>query len=433
MVAIPWGPKHMKLLRLKPAIDADRGPESLASYVVRLAHVHGVTPRQLLRVLSGIDAVEPGAFTTGPLAEILCALTGYGQSTFCWIRRLEKATGLDCLGLCTLCQLHGLLARNVHGMLVLGRRWCPECYRSGGDVTHEPLCWLLSDVQTCSIHGVRLARRCPKCDGPQHVLTTLPERRHCEVCGHFLGGQSSVACLDPVDAWREKETLSLLALLSRGDTLGSGAIGFRTFLREFIHPGSTKLRHLARVMQVDTSNLRRYLAGTCLPSWDTVLRTGIALHVSPIDMLFHPKSAGQQSFDFGKPRTYRRSRLPAPKGVRETLKAKLMHLIDDGTVHLSLADVCRDVGIPKSYAHHLDSKLVAFYGKLHYRWLCDQRQKKEVACMDAARRAIQTSESFSIPQLVKCLMQETGLPKHRLYRAIRLAKSEIAAQSRIGC
>ena len=99
------------------------------------------------------------------------------------VGRLTGHADLDRLSYFAFLELFGVGDR---GVLVLHRRWCPECWRDDGEEPYERKVWWLALVDVCHVHECLLESRCPTCGRRQPTLPRAVRIHVCSYCGHDL-------------------------------------------------------------------------------------------------------------------------------------------------------------------------------------------------------------------------------------------------------
>lgn len=206
MPDVPPRPRS-RLVCLKPMGMGTGRVEGLASYIVRLAMAHSVSPKRLVRTAFAAvepeiaDVVEHGNFFTwggrgingrGPYARLFC----------------QAATALTCaedLQFLTLLPLQHLLPENGKGLVARPPQWCPSCIAdmaASGQEAFRPLAWSFKLYRYCSIHRRSMLDRCPECGKLQHFLPRYPSLEHCSHCQAWLGGREDPGIdLTPAEKW----------------------------------------------------------------------------------------------------------------------------------------------------------------------------------------------------------------------------------------
>ena len=111
------------------------------------------------------------------------------------VGRLTGQADLDRLSYFAFLDLFGVGER---GVLVLRRRWCPECWRVDGEEPYERKVWWLALVDVCHVHECLLESRCSTCGRLQPTLPRAVRIQVCSYCGHNLYSAGVVPGEGPV-------------------------------------------------------------------------------------------------------------------------------------------------------------------------------------------------------------------------------------------
>ncbi|EQD42274.1 TetR family transcriptional regulator, partial [mine drainage metagenome] len=187
--------------------------ENLDHYLLRLAHVLGITHDTLL----GICNAKAGKVLFSPhgtSSPFLCNDTGLEAR----IEVLEALTGqTQALRYGTPWVCSAVLG--VYGFTTASRtrRWCPVCYLQWDPETSiEPLAWSIDVKTTCSLHGCELVDRCRSCGKAQPARTRYRARRACRFCHAPLGWEPApvATAQTPLDRWVDVQADQVIELCS---------------------------------------------------------------------------------------------------------------------------------------------------------------------------------------------------------------------------
>ena len=172
--------------QLRPAGLGTPEVECLASYLHRLAALHGVTLHQLLAHLTTWWETRPNTRPNKlPKHCTSGHFNGYSPDVAVLVSALEAATGSDILRACTLLSLKKVCAANGTGALKLSRAWCSACYADAeaeGSPIYDRLIWQLQGVDHCLTHHTPLMQQCCNCGDVQRNRTSKTLLSHCENC-----------------------------------------------------------------------------------------------------------------------------------------------------------------------------------------------------------------------------------------------------------
>lgn len=186
----PAVPPRSRLFSLSPVGICTAEQESLISLLVRTAHAHSVSPRELIsRVFPGVEpAISELAYSTF-FSRYAGTINGLGRYAELFVAAMGKLTGQAGLHYLTMLPWQGLLPHNGQGLLARHPRWCPECLfqqRLQGEETAIPLIWSLEPVQVCIAHRRQLESQCPHCGRRQSFIPRYPDLTICDYCRQSL-------------------------------------------------------------------------------------------------------------------------------------------------------------------------------------------------------------------------------------------------------
>ncbi|RZT97804.1 TniQ family protein [Rivibacter subsaxonicus] len=271
--------------------------ESLASYVLRLAHAHGYRPNDFIKLLAPLSGQAErdagqwiGQFLDTRFSDEASVLA-------CWVPLLEQLTGVSGLAVATLGTWGSLLTRRGSDAVV--RQWCPHCledgHRSGG--AHMHLLWSVGLVQACPHHGTELESVCPHC-GAGRTPSGRPAKRFamhapgvCASCGGWLG---TVDPRQPQASPREIPQASnhAVCVAEQIGTLIARPLGPEESLRVHCTLNVAKDRYfggsmveLARWIGLGKSTVHGWLSGEVVPELRRLVELALKLRVPLGDLV----------------------------------------------------------------------------------------------------------------------------------------------------
>ncbi len=367
--------------------------ENLDHYLLRLAHVLGITHDKLL----GICNAKAGKVLFSPHGasslflcndagleariEVVEALTGQTQA-------LRQGTPWVCS---TVLGIHGFTTASRT------RRWCPVCYLQWDPETSiEPLAWSIDIKTTCSLHGCELVDRCQSCGRAQPGRTAYRARRTCWSCHAPLGWEPAptATAQRPLDRWVDAQVDQVIELCANPAQRRLDADCFRQFLRAFVAANGDRadlppaLRAVVSLWPYESSSkisLRKLVNLAAMHGCDV------------IDMLLDPVRTAQREplFGFWQGFDY----LPlTPRGrIRGSvrLQVALRNLLRRQTVCYlpSLALVAKHAGCAPSEMAQIAHDVIATYRKARARV---QRTYKSAALERAIPCALDTLEALGL-------------------------------------
>ncbi len=161
--------------------------ESLTGYVARLAKEHLVSPSALLhRCLEWWDVGEPhhvGRWRRRTTNLLLRPAINAHSVGVRWIDLLEKLTGHQHIGVCTMVSWAGIFPRRQ--LLRDHLAWCPRCWEEEME-PYDRLLHCMRAVGACTKHGCRLKDRCAECGNAVPVIHPRSAPGRCPRCGGYL-------------------------------------------------------------------------------------------------------------------------------------------------------------------------------------------------------------------------------------------------------
>lgn len=157
-------------------------PESLSSYITRLAQAH-----QLSAGLLFTQFIQPRVSSQqkGHLLHRCTdgyAINGAGYlggdiytATKSMVSPLESST------FCSFYFLADLIGTSYRNLLSKHLKWCPICLTEGNE-NYYPLYWQCQSITCCIRHKTRLASACPHCNKTQQTLTASSSIGTCTSC-----------------------------------------------------------------------------------------------------------------------------------------------------------------------------------------------------------------------------------------------------------
>lgn len=188
--------------------DGDGNYESLDSYLARLSHLVGLTPRRLIRLISlRADPIAPrfGGTTQRTV------LIGPHVETSTFLEMITEATGQDNLYRSTFNSLQPVVASVGFASSVdsaSSRKWCPACYLEWNpDTSFEPLYWAIGVASACHLHGVQLSSTCRRCGSSQPQGLGYPRKMFCRCCLTHLGHRGEAPDWDRFSQWLNEQSI----------------------------------------------------------------------------------------------------------------------------------------------------------------------------------------------------------------------------------
>lgn len=357
--------KSNKLAPILPRALGTGDVEAASGFVLTLARRHSVITTTLLR--SVIAGSGPEGFEFPGLARRtdLVNVDGYGKYAAQVSRRLEDLTQIDNLGRMTLLRLSDALNPMGHAVLHEDRHWCDQCLLqdlSDAGTPYQRLSWCVRSSTYCVRHRCRLNSLCPSCNSHQPYFPSLPFVGHCNSCGQRLSRDAShVTTQDDIDLVKSIYTFDLIEAIQTLDhPLDHSKLvsWLNTVCDQYrSKPG---LKSLPTVSAVDSSNLRRWLAGKTKPSLDMLMHFCATLRCSPASVI-----TGQSSLiDFEALRRADRAKLSIRVKRSESENNQINQHLQQAlrrplAAAPSLKAVAREIGCNWTYLLHRFPEIAA--------------------------------------------------------------------------
>ena len=370
------------MTRLAPVPLADIGTEaveSVPSYVLRLAHTHGVSPLSVHRLICS----EKVAGEVGPAVRFgaLCfpALAGYSDATRIYIRRLESLTRQQNLSSGSLIKLSPMLASNGTGAILGRLRWCPQCFSSDALNTTECLIWQIKTAHVCPRDGCALLISCPRCGSGRAPLRDVQRRGICHKCGFALGdSHSNIKSLGHFRLWEQQQTENLVRLIANQEWSGAPEHGLTSITNALAEEIKQSRRSRGEQMPTVARLLQRIRKRGVSPQLTTVFLAAAELGISP-RMIFESPLAVMQSrllssVPQGRPRLAVRR---VPKESKERLRAAIVEMMAaPSSVPPPFRQLCCAAGMRASTFFQFDPVIFRQYGEFRRRHVHNIRQDR---------------------------------------------------------
>lgn len=337
--------------------------ESLSSYIVRIAHVHGVSPLKVHKLICSSPlqneagpAVKYGAFR-------LPSLAAYSEATKTYVARLEVLTRQTNLTCGTLLKLAPMLAPNGIGAVYGRLRWCPECF-SRPDESSELLIWQLVTSHVCPRDGCGLVISCEQCGAARAPLRSLDKRRFCFRCRHDLGGTvQKRAPIGQFRMWQQRQSERLVQLVAEPTWAGVEANGLRQIVDALGRESTIDRRSRQEQMPLLTRVLKRIRKRNAAPQLVSIFLAAAELGVSARSIFETPLITTQARLLEGVPQGRPRyaTRRVAIEAKERLAQAMLQILKEDIGVPPTLNQLCGAAGMRASTFYQFDRQTYQQY------------------------------------------------------------------------
>jgi DNA-binding Lrp family transcriptional regulator len=289
-------PPRSRLYNLEPVGIGTPYVECLSGYAARLAEKHSTTPYYLFSREVAPIINKPGTISLRvSFASFSKAVNGLSVIAADLVKVFERLTLHQNLRFTTL--LPWLGAISSKSLTRDTRAWCPACYEecaAGEEEVYDQLIWSVQCVTACARHKRRLEHYCQHCGQQQLTLSHRIRPGFCGRCQGWLGrpagSKGQIKALRLVETTGEElriaeEVGKLLAAapnLAFKDTTVNFTENLQGYVgRMFLGRGVPSKIHLP----ADKETIRCWLRGTQTPSLYPLLKTCLALNISPLDLL----------------------------------------------------------------------------------------------------------------------------------------------------
>lgn len=400
---------------LEPVGVGTREVECLASYILRMAHAHGVTRFQLMTHLRYWWA--RGCGRTLPRCEEL-RWSGYSQNVKLALAALEAATDRD-LSPCTLVALSGICAGNCIGSVRHARYWCPACYRE--DLEHrsfvyDRLIWQIQGYDRCSVHKHALLCICHKCGEDQRNDKSTPSLHLCSACGADLSKSSARKYYRQRPNFGESQVEVLVEALSKKPKFCRSS-PLKRYLAAMKRNGADI--NQMELLLGDVFHTRPF---PVRPQLNSLLAVAVYFDTDLVSILSEPTEAARQTnLAVGTLMPERRKRPFAAWGRRRAdwIKHAFQAAIEGPPPYPSLAAFCRQHDYSMSSATHFHRGLSRQLSQMRTIWLEECKTaaiERAAACAAQIRRS---SPSLARKKLIARVATEADVPVHLVRKLCR--------------
>jgi AraC-like DNA-binding protein len=296
-IALPAIPPRSRLISLEPVGLRTPYVECLSGYAARLAEQHVTTLYYLFSREIAPLINKPG--TIGhrvSFASFAKAVNGLGIIAADMVCVFEKLTLRKDLMYTTM--LPWAKAISSKSLTRNARAWCSACYEecaANGSEIYDQLLWTIQSVTACPEHKQLLEHKCPHCHKAQHILSHRSRPGFCSRCHCWLGcetrprdqGNNSGSSQPTWEETRIAEEVGKLLATAPDHASPAGAMGFTGNLLTYVE---TMFMGRGRPPQIelpaDRQTIRCWVRGSQTPSLPLLLKTCLALQISPVDLLW---------------------------------------------------------------------------------------------------------------------------------------------------
>ena len=408
--------------------------ESLAGYIHRIAFEHGLYVGELLRfcyksVDGELVSIDSPKIPTYVKVEEMIRVNELSDMI---LEIFEFMTGQD-LKAGTLSWMRHLITR-LTGEIHPGFRWCPECFAEMQALDQQPyfkLIWSIKTVDHCAIHRTPLVSSCSQCGCSQTTYKKSRPLSLCQECGEPLSKRGRrLKAKDIKPSWISMGS-DITVLFKEVATDGIEDFcpeNIRASLEEvFDHYwrnenedefyrvlGRDKL--LAIIYKQTPISFRnaRLIA----------FRLGISLHTLLSGNAQNTTAVLDADWFCSLPPGYLESSSRRKNDHRQIIK-KVRRLVKKAPEPLSLKALAKEADVSVGYLEYRHPVLVSTVVKAHKDFEDQQRQKKlnlaQSKALEYFTSAKYRGSTQSRKQAYRTIVEETGLPKFMLKKAIKSA------------
>ena len=352
------------LYRLDPAGLDSGDPESLTSYLTRLAGAHVVPLSVLLHeilVPRLSDLKIPRSYTR-LFQESARSMNGLGLYAERFSRLLNELTFRSDLSRLTMIPWKDLFDGGGKGLLKTTKSWCSRCFseqRETGVPLHEPLRWQLSVMELCPAHGTPFETTCPGCGKEQPAMPQFSVVGRCAWCGTDLSENSRKTIPpsnDPWHGWISEKTTALFHFAGSGENFCTVDV-FRARIALTIQTRTDgNAEAMDRLLGWGTGTVGQWRRGRCRPRFDYFLHFCHRLGLDPVSFLSNGGNAETSCGSLEKADSKLRTGPPWASRIRRqdhiSILKELDLLVETGDDGLSLEKVADSLGVGIGYLRY---------------------------------------------------------------------------------
>ena len=408
--------------------------ESLAGYIHRISYEHGVYVGELLRFCHRHAESEfsKPEYPKLPSYVTVAEIIRVNEISDMVLEMFEIMTGQD-LKAGTLSWMRHLITR-LTGEIHPGFRWCPECFsemEAMGQEAYFKLIWSVKTVDYCATHRTPLVSGCGQCGCNQTTYIKDYPLSQCQSCGWSLAKRKvRLRAKDVRPSWVAMG--SDITVLFKDVTTE----GIQDFYPENIRLSLEKVfdhywrteneEEFYRVLSRD--KLLAIIYKQTPISFRTArliaFKLGISLHTLLSGNAQNTTAVLDADWFCSLPPGYLESSSRRKNDHRLIIK-KVRRLIKKAPEPLSLKALAKKADVSVGYLEYRHPVLVSTVVMAHKNFEDQQRQKKlnlaQSKALEYFTSAKYRGSTQSRKQAYRSIVEETGLPKFMLKKAIKSA------------
>jgi hypothetical protein len=366
-------PARSRLFGLEPIGIGTPECESLITYLIRLSRAHCMSPRDLIKneFMWRYDR-QTAIRAPGFYKEYSKTLNSVGQYASGFVRLAEKLNGRNDLRYLTMLPWSGVIPNIGTGLLATEPRWCQRCLDHQRDSKQEryaPLVWSMHLYGVCTVHGVSLTARCPRCSKKQPFIPKLPVQDHCDYCGCWLGlhnGLNEDVTPTEREMWLSKAIADMVSHNTYADEhvtqqlLQSILSGF---VAEYADGG---FRSLSRMLGLTDTSMASWITKGKKPLFPQLLDICQQFELFPTEMFKGVQPRTTLCADKNQPKLYSiQGRLGVDSQEKEKLRVALLRIANDPSDYRPLSKVSSALGVRQTYLNYWFKELCAAITAMH--------------------------------------------------------------------
>lgn len=260
--------------------------ESLTSYIIRLAEVHVVNPRDLLAyevapVLNKnylMNSISRGGNRFYDGAHFL---NGFGTNSDDMVNCLIALTGKESVRETTLQRFSGLFGTRY--LIRKKLAWCSKCLEKE---LYYPLIWCLTGYTVCAIHKTSLQEHCVNCLRKIPPLHRKSRIGVCPYC-HETHFNSLGSCNKPSgeNLYISKDIEKLFFYINSANLNNTNVLN-KNLLEIVENNFNGNIAHLARYLGISKTTMWDWCKGEVSPPFNKVLSISYKLGLSSVALYF---------------------------------------------------------------------------------------------------------------------------------------------------
>lgn len=368
-------------LPISPLGEGTVEVEAFGSLLCRMAISHSVSIHALSTHLvkwwrrKNPDATSTHIAGVNNKNPLFC---GTGTCVREFVDMVSEAVGCYTLEQTTFLTLRPVLSLQGHGMVRLGRAWCPACLEEATrncTPFYDRLIWAIPTISRCNFHRVALQTLCPRCGTFQARYHHLGNMALCFRCKGSLSQASSewVTILNPTIYEKECHQLVEAIAVDRLNTVVPDAYGI--FLKKVIEYASEIYRTFGYKSHIAAAIRPLKARDNGCPHFRTLLKRCLLLGINPADLIQDPIGAFNtiNLLDLAAIDVRADLKPKRPEHLVKLAEQQLRAELDktDFDSMASLAKVAKDLGVSKGFLNYRLSELCKQYAhhRTHYGYL----------------------------------------------------------------